>query len=263
MHPKDAFPKAKAAAEKALQIDPQLAEARAVVAAIHSFYEWDLRIAEQELRKAIEVDPKYPRAYQCLCECLTVLGEHEEAISQVKHALELDPLSLHMNAALTMTYYFTGRYDEAVAQGERNVEMDPNFFPGYFYLGLAYTQRGQHAEAVAALQRAAALSSDSTFMLAALGGALAFGGKEKEARKILADLEEIGRHKYVTQVFVAAIHAGLGETEEALRCLDSAYEDRCPWLLRCAVVDARFSSLRDEPRFQDLLHRMKWRPHEV
>src|SRR6266446_4786213 len=255
VHPKDAFPKAKSAAQKALEIDPQLAEARTVLGGIQSCFEWDLSGAEKELRAAIELDPKYPRARQNLCECLTAKGQLAEAVTEVKRALELDPLSLHMNAAVTMTYYFSRQYEEAIDQGRRNVEMDPNFFPGYFYLGLAYSQHGQHSEAVAALQQATVLSSNSTFMLAALGGAFAFWRKEEEARKILAELEEIGRRKYVTQVFVAAIYAGLGETDRALTCLDLAYEDRCPWLLRCLVADSRFDSLRGDARFHDLLHR--------
>src|SRR5205823_6082383 len=145
--------------------------------------------------------------------------------------------------------------EEAIDHGRRNVEMDPNFFPGYFYLGLAYSQRGQHSEAVAALQQATALSSNSTLMLSALGGAFALWRKAEEARKILAELEEIRRRKYVTQVFVAAICAGLGETDRALTCLDLAYEDRCPWLLLCLVADARFDSLRGDARFHDLLRR--------
>ncbi|HYR44855.1 MAG TPA: protein kinase [Terriglobia bacterium] len=255
VHPKDAFPKAKSAAEKALDIDPQLAEARTVLGGIQCCFEWDLSGAEKELRAAIELDPKYPRARQNLCECLIVKGQVAEAVTEVKRALDLDPLSLHMNAAVTMAYYFSRQYGEAIDQGRRNVEMDPNFFPGHFYLGLAYSQHGQHSEAVAALQQATALSSNSTFMLAALGGAFALWRKEEEARKILAELEEIGRRKYVTQVFVAAIYAGLGETDRALTCLDLAYEDRCPRLLSCLVTDARFDSLRGDARFHDLLHR--------
>src|SRR5438132_9280339 len=159
-----------------------------------------------------------------------------------------------MNAAVTMTYYFSRQYEETIDQGCRNVEMDPNFFPGYFYLGLAYSQHGQHSEAVATLQQATVFSGNSTLMLAALGGAFAFWRKEEEARKILAELEETGRRNYVTQVFVGAIYAGLGETDRALACLDLAYEDRCPWLLRCLVADARFDGLRGDARFQNLLH---------
>jgi serine/threonine protein kinase/Flp pilus assembly protein TadD len=255
--PKDAFPKAMSAARKALEIDPELAEARTVLGAVHSSFEWDLNAAENELRAAIELDPKYPRARQNLCECLTVTGQFAEAVAEVNRALELDPLSLHMNAAVTMTYYFTHRYQEAIEQGRRNVEMDPNFFPGYFYLGLAYSQHGQHSEAVAALQQATALSSNSTLMIAALGGAFALWKKEEEARNILAQLDETGRRKYVSQVFVAAIHAGLEETDRALACLDLAFQDRCPWLLRCLVADPRFDGLRGDARFHDLLHRIE------
>jgi adenylate cyclase len=167
----------------------------------------------------------------------------------------LDPLSLHINAAVTMQCYFTQHYEEAIEQGRRNVELDPNFFLGYFYLGLAYTQTGQHAEAVAALQQAAALSNNSTMMLAALGGAFAACGKEPEARKLLAELQDAGRRKYVTRVFVAAIHAGLGENDPAIACLNRAYEDKCPWLLRCLIRDARFDSLRRDDRIQDLIRR--------
>src|SRR5262249_41477618 len=159
-------------------------EARVVLASIQSCFDWDIRGAERELRAAIESDPKYPRARQCLSECLIVQGRDAEALEEVRRALELDPLSLHMNAAMTMQCYFIRRYDDAIEQGRRNVELDPNFFPGYFYLGLAYTQTGKHAEAVAALQRAAALSNNSTMMLAALGAAFAAGGREEEAKAV-------------------------------------------------------------------------------
>jgi serine/threonine-protein kinase len=256
VHPKDAFPKAKSAAQKALEIDPQLVEALTVLGAMHSTFEWNPAGAEQELRAAIQLDPKYPRARQCLCECLTVKGQFAEAVAEVKRGLELDPLSLHMNAALTMAYYFTRQYDEAIEQGRRNVEMDPSFFPGYFYLGLAYTQNGQHSESVAALQQATALSSNSTFMLATLAGAFAFWKKEEEARKILAELEDRGHRKYVSQTFVAAVYTGLGETDRALTCLNLAFDDRCPWLLRCLVSDGRFDDIRSDARFQDLRCRM-------
>jgi TolB-like protein/tetratricopeptide (TPR) repeat protein len=252
VHPKDAFPKAKAAAQKALEIDSELAEARAVLGAVQSCFDWDISGAERELRAAIESDPKYPRARQCLSECLTVQGRDDEALEEVRRGLELDPLSLHMNAAVTMQCYLIRRYDDAIEQGRRNVELDPNFFPGYFYLGLAYTQTGQHAEAVAALHQATALSNNSTMMLAALGGAFAAGGKEQEAKTVLTELQNIGRQKYVTQVFVAAIHAGLGETDPAIACLNLAYKDKCPWLLRCLIRDARFDPLRRDARFNDL-----------
>jgi serine/threonine-protein kinase len=253
--PKEAFPKARSAAEKALAIDPQLAEARAVLASIRGFFELDLIGAEKDSRAAVDLDPKYPRARQVLSECLTARGKHDEAIAEAKRALDLDPLSLHLNAYLSLTCYFGRRYKESIEHGLRTVELDSNFFPGYFCLGLAYAAERRDSEAAAALQQARTLSSNSTLMLAALGGAFASGGKQDEARGILHELEESGRQKYVSQVFVAAIHAGLGENDQALTCLQRACEDRDAWLLRCLTTDERFDALRAEPRFQDLLLR--------
>jgi eukaryotic-like serine/threonine-protein kinase len=254
--PKDAFPKARSAAEKALEIDPQLSEARTVLAAARAFFEWDPIGGEKEARVAVELDPKYPRARQTLSECLTVLRRFDEAITEVKRALDLDPLSLHMNAAVSLICYFGRRYEEAADHGRRTVELDPNFFPGHFYLGLALSAQEQHSEAVTALQQATVLSGRSTLMLAALGGALASWGKMDEARQVLRELEELNRQKYVSQVFVAVIYAGLAENARALACLERACEDRCTWLLRCLVSDKRLDRLRDEATFQSLLRRV-------
>ena len=250
--PTDALPKARAAAEKALAIDPELAEARAVIAAIKSSFDWDLAGAEKEARLAVQLDPKYPRARQTLAECLMVQRRFAEAMEEVKRGLDLDPLSLHMNAAVTMDCHFARRYEEAIEYGRRTVEMDANFFPGYFYLGLAYIGQRQYSEAVVALQRAAELSSNSTLMLAALASAFAFWGKTDEARGILHQLEELRHRKYVSQVSVAAIYAGLGEIDRALACLEEARRDRCSWLLRAVVTDPRLDRLRDEEQFHDL-----------
>ena len=254
--PKDACPKAKAAARMALEIDPELSEARTVLGSTKDCYDWDLEGAEKDLRAAIELDPKYPRARQALAEHFTMTCRFAEAAAEAKRALELDPLALSLNAFMAMTYYFGRQYDEAIDQGCRTVEMDPSFFPGYFYLGLAYQLKGQFAEAAAALQQARVLSNNSTLMVACLGGVFAGWGREEEARNILRELEEMGRRKYVSQVFVAAIFAGLGEKDQALTCLEKAYADRCTWLLRCLVADGRLDSLRGEARFQDLIRRM-------
>jgi eukaryotic-like serine/threonine-protein kinase len=254
--PTDAMPKARSAAQKALEIDPELAEARAVLAAIKCFFDWDLDAGEADARLAIEQDPKYPRSYQVLSECLVAKRRFSEAIREVERALELDPLSLHMNAAVTMTHYFAGQHEEAIEHGRRAVEMDASFFPGHFYLGLAYIDHRRYSDAVASLQQATALSGNSTMTLAALGSAFAFWGNEEEARRILRELEELRPRKYVPQTFVAAIYAGLGETGRAWSCLERAYEDRCVWLLRSIATDPRLNSLRHEPRFHDLARRV-------
>ncbi len=254
--PKDACPKARAAARAALEIDATLPEARTVLGGIMSYYDWDLENGEKELRQATALDPKYPRAHQTLAENLTMSGRFEEAAVEARRALELDPLALSLNAFMAMTHYFGREYDKAIEHGLRTVEMDANFFPGYFYLGLAYQVGGQFAAAVAALQQAKVLSNNSTLMVASLGGVLAAWGKQEEARNILHELEQMARRKYVSQVFVAAIQAGLGEIDQALACLETAYEDRCTWLPRCLAADARLDRLRSEVRLRDLVRRM-------
>jgi serine/threonine protein kinase/Flp pilus assembly protein TadD len=254
--PRDACPKASAAARAALEIDPKLAEARTVVGATMSYYDWDLENAEKELRRAIAMDPRYPRARQALAENLTIRGRFDEAVVEAKRALELDPLALSLNAHMAMTYYFAREYDKAIEHGSRTVDMDPSFFPGYFYLGLAYQGNGQIAEAAAAFQQARVLSNNSTLMVASLGGAFAAWGKQEEARNILQELEQLGRRKYVSQVFVAAVLTGIGEIDQALTCLETAYEDRCTWLPRCVAADARLDRLHGESRLQTIIHRM-------
>jgi tetratricopeptide (TPR) repeat protein len=134
--------------------------------------------------------------------------------------------------------------------------MDPNFFLGYFYLGMAYQASGHFAEAASALQQARVLSNNSTLMVASLGAVFGASGRQEEARNVLRELEQMGRRKYVSQVFVAAIRAGLGEIDQALTCLEAAYEDRCTWLPRCLRADARLDRLHSESRWEDLIRHM-------
>ncbi len=254
--PTDAMPKAKAAAQRALEIDPQLVEARTVLGAVKSYYDWNFAGGEEELRAAVELDPNYARARQTLAETLTITRRFTEAAVETKRALDLDPLALSLNAFMSMTHYFDRQYDKAIEYGRKTVDMDPNFFPAYFYLGMSYQLNRQFADAAAALQQARVLSNHSGLMVACLGGIFASWGKEEEARKILRELEEMGRRKYVSQVFVSAIFAGLGERDEALARLERAYDERCTWLPRGLAADARFDSLRGEARFQDLTRRV-------
>jgi tetratricopeptide (TPR) repeat protein len=202
------------------------------------------------------LNPKYPRARQSLAETLAITGRFEESKTEARRALDLDPLALSLNPFMSMTHYFVREYDKTIEHGVRTVEMDSNFFPGHFYLGLSLQMAGRFGEAATALQEARELSQNSTLMTAALGGVFAASGKEDEARGILAELEEIRQRKYVSQVFIAAILAGLGEIDRALACLETAYEDRCPWLARCLVGDGRLDKLQSHSRWRDLLRQV-------
>jgi serine/threonine protein kinase/tetratricopeptide (TPR) repeat protein len=252
--PREAFPRARSAAERALEIDPDLSEARAVIAMVKGSYEYDLDASEREARAAIDRSPNYPRAHQALAECLSVQGRHPEALTEIKRGLDLDPLALYMNAAVVMTYYFAREFDAAIAQGRTTIDLDPTFYSAHLFLGLSYQQAARLPEAVASLERASSLSGRSTMTVAALGAALAESGRGKEANDVLKELEESARvGRYVSGVWVAAIHAALGDTNRAMTSLEQARQDRCCWLLRCLTLDARFDRLRLDSRFTALL----------
>ena len=254
--PSEAWPKARAASERALEIEPELPEALAVLGSMKAVYDWDMSGAEALLRKAVALDPKYPRARQALAECLMITGRFGHAIGEIKRALDLDPLSLHMNAAVVMNYYFARRQVDAIEHGRQAIELDPGFFPTRFFLGLAYQASGQHAEAVAEIQQARALSGSSTLVTGTLAGALAAAGKEAEACALLDELEEVGRSRYVPQIPVAAAHACLRNSNEALSRLERAGDERCVWLAYALTGDPRFDGLRNEARFRSLVQRL-------
>jgi serine/threonine protein kinase/tetratricopeptide (TPR) repeat protein len=253
--PKDSFPKTKAAAQKALEIDPTLSEARAVLGGPKLAFDWDWSGAERELRAAIELNPNYPRVWQNLAETLLVVGRAEEATKLARRALEVDPLSLSANVMLAMTFYYGRCSNDAIEQGRKTLDLDPTFFPAHLNLGMAYEQEGQFSQAVTALQEARRQSNDSSLAMGTLGGTYASWGKKEEARKLLGELNDLASRRYVSQVPVAAIYLGLGERDQAIACLEKAYEERCARLI-WLKMDPRFDSLRDDARFQDLLRRM-------
>ena len=252
--PSEAFPRARRAAQRAIEIDPDLAEARAVFTAVRAWYDGDLRGAEQEARAAIARNPNYPRAYQALAECLTVQGRFEEALAEIKRGVELDPVALYINAAVAMAHYYAGRFDAALAQAQATLDMDASFYPAQLFLGLACQQAGRRSEAIAAFERASDLSQRSTMTVSGLGAALASDGRITEAAAILSELDEAAqRGRYVSGTWLAAIHAALGDSDRALECLERGRQDRCCWLLRSVRLDARFDTLRTFPRFTALL----------
>jgi DNA-binding winged helix-turn-helix (wHTH) protein/TolB-like protein/Tfp pilus assembly protein PilF len=251
--PKDAFPKAKEAATKALSIDGTLAEARTSLAFIKHRWDWGREDAEREFQLAIKSKPSYAPAHQWYSSYLVAMGRFDEAIAEAKRAEELEPLSFISNSHLGWILYFAGRYDDAIAHCKRLLDVDPNFFPARRYMGLAYEQKGMYAEAIDQFQQGVKLSG-SPLMMSLLGHAYAASGKKTEAQRILAELAE-QKQRYVSPYTVATIYAALGEKDQAFKWLEKAFEERDIWLMNLKV-DPVLKNLRSDQRFANLLQRI-------
>jgi len=252
----EAYPKVKAWALKALEIDDRLAEAHSPLGCVLFMYEHDLESGEKELQRAIELNPNYPRAYQNYGETLARLGEFEPAAGQIRQALELDPLSPILHVVDALVSYYARRYQEVIPGCRKSLEIEPKFPPAHYFLGLVSEQLGRFEDAVEHLQRSVETASQSAMFQAELGRAYALWGKEAEARNILQALEEVRKEKYVPAYSFAELYAGLGESERAFHWLDRANEERSPRML-FLNVDPAFDALRSDPQFQDLLRRAK------
>ena len=257
--PKEAFPKAKAAATKALEIDGQLAEGHAALGATKMFYEWDWSAAEREFQRAIDLNPDYPDPHRLYSYLLTATGRFDESIAQTELNLRLDPLSPVSYADAVRAYYFAGRYDEAVEANRKASEMDPNFAIAHLVAGAAYEQKGMYDEAVAELQKANNFPGGFSEAMGALGHAYAVSGKKSEALKILGELKEMSKRRSVSPLDFAILYAGLGDKERALESLEKAAEERVGWLINLKV-DPRFAGLRTEARYTDLIRRLGLAP---
>jgi tetratricopeptide (TPR) repeat protein len=251
--PKDAFPKAKEAATKALEIDDTLAEAHTSLAFVK--FRWDRnRVeAEREFQLAIKHKPNYAPAHQWYSSYLIAFERFDEAIAEAKRAQELEPLSFIASSHLAWILYLSGQPDRAIEECNRMLEIDPNIFAAHRYRGMAYLQKGMNEKAIAEFQRGLQLSG-SPLILAHLGHAQAMAGNTTEARRILDELREMQDRRYVSASTVAAIHAALGEKDEAFKYLEKAYEERDVWLMNLKV-DPVFSKIRGDARFRGLLTR--------
>ena len=252
---KETFPKAKAAAEKALSLDENLAEAHAALAFIYFQWEWNWLEAERGFKRAIELKPNYAHAHQWYSSLLAVTGRTDEALATVKRAQELDPFSLIVISHLSWINYLAHRDDDTVKQALQTLKLDPNFFPAHRYQALAQLQQGKYPEAIAEFQKAFALSRGSVLVKAELGHAYAVAGKRNEALQVLSELQQLAGQRHVSAFHLALIHTGLGEKDRAIELLNQAFQERSErmvWLR----VDPRFDKLRKEVRFMDLLQRL-------
>jgi serine/threonine protein kinase/Tfp pilus assembly protein PilF len=252
---KDAFLQAKAAAEKALEIDESLAEAHVSITQVKEFYEWDWSGAEKEYNRAIELNTKYATAHQWYAEYLSILGRHNEAMAEIKKAQELDPLSPIINVEAGRVYYFAQQYDQAIKHMKKAFEIDPNFVPAHFFLAYAYVQKGMYQEAISELQKATTLTRSSTLFKTSLAYAFAVSGDKVKAKELLGQLIELSKERYVSAYEIAEIYVGLGEKNLAIDWLQKAFDERSRELV-FLKVEPRLDSIRSDPRFNALLVKM-------
>ena len=254
--PRDCYPKAAAAAKKALELDDTLAEARTSLALAIWLYDFDSSQAIREFQRAIELNPNYAIAHQQYGNnTLSALGRFDDAIVEGKRAVELDPLSLVINTDLGTDYYYARRYDEAIAQFHKTLEMDPGFYIAHLALGQALDAKGAHDAAIVECQKARALNDDPA-VLGVLGRAHGLSGNKMEAEKILDQLKKLSKERYVSAYSFALVYLGLGDKEEAVRWLEQSYQDRAGSDIGYIRVDPLLDPLRGDPRFEALAEKI-------
>lgn len=253
--PEETFAKAKDAIDKALAIDVQLAAAHTSRAHIYLEFDFDWAAAEKEYLRGIELDPRYAIGHHWYGGYLSAMGRHDEAMEQALRARELEPVSLIINTWVGLRHYFAGRYAMAVEEYKHALDLDPNFAPAHWHLSWAYEQLGELDAALASAEQATTISRNPIY-LASLGHAHAKAGNQEEARRILAQLDELAMTQHVSAYHVAVIHAALREMDDAFLWLDRAYGERSPWI-GYIRVDPRLDPLRSDPRFASLLQQAR------
>ena len=252
--PAKALPKAYAAAQKAIEIDPRSAEAHASLALVLD-HKWEWAGAEIEFKRALELNPQYANAHHWYGDYLSIKGRRDEALVEAKRALELDPLNLMIGTWVGLRYYLARSYGLAIQQSRNTVDLEPGFAAAHLILGESYVQQGKYKQGLDELQKAGSLSGGSPLYMAQLGVGRALAGEKKEARRVIRDLQDISSKRYVSPYGIAQIYAALNDKEQAYKWLEIAYRDRAVWMSYLAV-DPVFDSIRSEARFQDLLRRV-------
>ncbi|HET9712212.1 MAG TPA: tetratricopeptide repeat protein [Pyrinomonadaceae bacterium] len=253
--PREVMPKAKEAALRAAEIDDNLAEAHSSLGLVKVYYDHDWIGAEAEFRKALKLDPNLVSAHQRYGSYLTFMGRFEESIRHYETALELDPFSLQINMNLATTYYLRGEYERAVNHLNKTSELEPNYMPTHFVLGSAYVQQGRLEEAIEQFQFIYKMDEEAYIALGFMGYAHGLNGQRAEAETLLNILQDIADRKYISPYSLLLIHLAIGPLERVFQLLEQLYEERNDWLV-WLKVSPELKTVRNDPRFQDLLRRI-------
>lgn len=253
--PHDAFPKAKLAATRALEIDGWLAEAHTSLAFVKFGYDWDWKKAERGFKQAIRLNPGYAFAHNFYAVLLSALGRFDEAFVHIKNARELDPLSLPINTNLGWLLYLARRYDEAIEQYLKTIDLDEGFPLAHRRLAQTYEQNQRYSEADAEFQKAVALSGEDIELLSARGHFYAVVGEKNKAHEVLTQLEDLAKSRYVPSYLVARIYLGLGDIDRVFELLEKAVDERYGYLAYLEV-EPMFDGIRKDRRFEELVRRV-------
>jgi TolB-like protein/Flp pilus assembly protein TadD len=248
-------PRAKAAAQKALEIDPGLAAAQATLAMLEIDYDWDFPRGESRMRQAIASNPGLAEPHISYSAFLAAMGRGEEAIAEARRGLELDPLSQPAAQTLGYRFFYARQHERAREQFRKTLEANSRAFVARIGLAQSLWEQGERKLALPEAERALADSSESPWILGWLGHALAASGDGRRAQEVLERLQAIGKQRYVSPVYPAMVHAGRGDRDAALRELEAAHRDRSGWMVFLGV-EPSFDPLRGDPRFVDLLRRI-------
>ena len=255
VNPNEAFPQAKAAAEKALEIDADLAEARIVLGTVEFWFDRNWKDAETELKKAIASNPNNADAHRFYAVLLTSLGRGDESINEMESARKLDPLSLVINALKAQSFFYAERDAEAIEQANKTLEIEPNFWIAHIMLARIYIRQNKFDEAINEAKKAVQFSGGNSEAVSLEAYALAKSGKRDESLKLLEDLKSSGR--YVPSYNLAMIYNGLDNREETLNNLEKAFAEKDARLI-LLKVEPKWNNLRNEPRFIELMRRMNF-----
>jgi len=254
--PSDLIPKARKAAERALELDDTLAEAHVALGGVLAIHDWDWAGSEREFARAMELDADGAPAYQCYSvTCLIPQGRLTEALESAQRACDLDPLSPSVNTTVALAHFVLGDDSHAIDCFRRALEIDPNFYLAHWWLGVSYLHRSMLLKAFAEFRKAGALSQETALGTMKYSYGHALIGRRGKGRRKLEELMRMSRERYFSPVLIAAIHVTLGETDTAFEWLEKAYEMHDTWLVWLGV-DRRFDSLRSHKRFRALMKRL-------
>lgn len=253
--PRQALPKAKAAAAQAVALDDTLAEAHCAWGWIKMFYDHDWKGAERELKRAIDLNPNAPLPHQRYGSYLTMLGRFEESLSETRLSQELNPLSLQNSVNLASTLTLMERHGEAISVLDQILELDPNYRTAHYALGCAYRRQANYTAARQQFERLLGLDGDSDLAWGSIGHLLALSGDRGEAGSVLANLREMAQSRYISPYSIAIIHIGLNNKDEAFNWMEKLYRDCNDWLVWLRI-GPEFDPLRSDARFDNLLRRV-------